>query len=97
MLSNSVISEATSSVNKENSESTAVDFQEQHRIVPEKSSTDGKSELSTEVNSKLLDAVVARDDDATLDEFTVILIQATIRGFLVCTFTKLSFKLYQVP
>ncbi|XP_022852988.1 protein IQ-DOMAIN 32-like [Olea europaea var. sylvestris] len=82
VLSNSVISEATSSVNKENSESTAVDFQEQHRIVPEKSSTDGKSELSTEVNSKLLDAVVARDDDATLDEFTVILIQAAIRGFL---------------
>lgn len=82
VLSNSVISEATSSANKENSESTAVDFQEQHKSIPGKSLTDGKSELSTEVNSKLLDAVVARDDDATLDEFNVILIQAAIRGFL---------------
>ncbi|CAI9755897.1 unnamed protein product [Fraxinus pennsylvanica] len=82
VLSNSVISEATSSANKETSESTAVDFQEKHKSVPEKSSTDGKSELSTEVNSKLLDAVVARDDDATLNEFNVILIQAAIRGFL---------------
>ncbi|KAI3464867.1 hypothetical protein Pfo_021530 [Paulownia fortunei] len=91
VLSNSVISEAPSSANKETPESTAVNFQVQPDLtVPEKTSviqwTEEKTELSAQLDSKLSDTLAAREDDcranATLDEPSIIIIQAAIRGLL---------------
>ncbi|KAK4429348.1 protein IQ-DOMAIN 32 [Sesamum alatum] len=120
VLSNSVISEAPSSANKENPESTAVDFHVQSdltapektpavqlveektelstqlssklsdTIPPEKTPAvqlvEEKTELSTQLSSKLSDTIPDKEDDcgayATVDESSIILIQAAIRGLL---------------
>ncbi|KAI3460374.1 hypothetical protein Pfo_017037 [Paulownia fortunei] len=91
VLSNTVISEAPSSANKESPESTAADLQAQPNLtVPEKTSviqwTEQKNELSAQMDSKLSDIIAAREDDcradATLDESSIILIQTAIRGYL---------------
>ncbi|KAL0360581.1 UNVERIFIED_CONTAM: protein IQ-DOMAIN 32 [Sesamum radiatum] len=91
VLSNSVISEAPSSANKENPESTAVDFHVQPDLTaPEKTPVvqlvEEKIELSTQLSSKLSDTVPDKEDDcgayATVDESSIIVIQAAIRGLL---------------
>ncbi|XP_011083501.1 protein IQ-DOMAIN 32 [Sesamum indicum] len=91
VLSNSVISEAPSSANKENPDSTAVDFHVQPDLTaPEKTPAvqlvEEKTELSTQLSSKLSDTIPDKEDDcgayATVDESSVIIIQAAIRGLL---------------
>ncbi|XP_012835738.1 PREDICTED: protein IQ-DOMAIN 32 [Erythranthe guttata] len=94
VLSNSVTSEAPSSVNKENPESAAANVQAQPDLtVPEKNSVvqwaDEKAELSAQVESKLAETIEtvapSKDDcgaDATFDEPSVVTIQAAIRGLL---------------
>ncbi|KAL6506749.1 hypothetical protein OROHE_022581 [Orobanche hederae] len=91
VLSNSVSSEAPSSANKENPESPAIDFQLQpDSNVPEKTSviqlTEEKTELPAQLDSELADTRSAVQDNckenATLDEPTIIIIQAAIRRLL---------------
>ncbi|KAG8377893.1 hypothetical protein BUALT_Bualt08G0080900 [Buddleja alternifolia] len=106
VLSNTVISEAPSSVNKESPESTAVNSQLQpdltvlektvpEKTVPEKTVsektsvvqwTEEKTELSAQQGSKLSDIIAPREEeskpDAILDESSIIVIQAAIRGLL---------------
>ncbi|KAK6115252.1 hypothetical protein DH2020_007521 [Rehmannia glutinosa] len=91
VLSNSVISEAPSSANKENPESPAVNFQVQPDLsVPEKTPviqwTEEKTELPAQPESKLSDTLAAIEDDckadAILDEPSIIIIQASIRRLL---------------
>ncbi|KAH6780183.1 hypothetical protein C2S52_011420 [Perilla frutescens var. hirtella] len=91
VLSNTIISEAPSSTGKDSPESTAALQVQPNLTVPEKASviqwTDEKDSLSTQVNSNLSDISAAKEDDcsvnATVNESTVILIQAAIRGYLV--------------
>ncbi|KAL6511834.1 hypothetical protein OROGR_021431 [Orobanche gracilis] len=91
VLSNSVSSEAPSSANKENPESPAIDFQLQRdSTVPEKTSViqlaEEKIELPAQLDSKLADTLSAVHDNckenATIDEPTIIIIQAAIRRLL---------------
>ncbi|KAL2468271.1 Protein IQ-DOMAIN 32 [Forsythia ovata] len=91
VLSNTVISEAASSVNKESPEPTTVNFQvEPNLTIPERTSaiqlTDDKTGLSTQASPKLSDFITTREDDtganAIPDESVVIVIQAAIRRFL---------------
>ncbi|KAL0351789.1 UNVERIFIED_CONTAM: protein IQ-DOMAIN 32 [Sesamum calycinum] len=101
VLSNSVISEAPSSANKENPESTAVDFHVQPDLTaPEKTPAvqlveektpavqlvEEKTELSTQLSSNVSETVPDKEDDcrtyATVDESSIIVIQAAIRGLL---------------
>ncbi|KAK4390765.1 protein IQ-DOMAIN 32 [Sesamum angolense] len=91
VLSNSVISEAPSSANKENPESTAVDFHVQPDLTaPEKTPAvqlvEEKTELSTPLSSNVSETVPDKEDDcgtyATVDESSIIVIQAAIRGLL---------------
>ena len=98
MLSNTVISETTSSGNKESPESAILDhIPPANSTVPEKisviQSTDEKPQLSTLENPKVTETVVAAEKDSKFDvnpeEPVVIVIQAAVRGFLVFTFSKL--------
>lgn len=106
MLSSTAISESSSSPYKESSDSTAANLQVQPSfIVPEKNPViqwkEEKCDLSAQTNTKPSDVLVAREDDcradATLDESSIILIQSTIRGYLVglctlCYFLLCSYK-----
>jgi hypothetical protein len=98
VLSNTVISETTSSGNKESPESAILDhIPPANSTVPEKisviQSTDEKTQLSTLENPKVTETVVAAEKDSKFDvnpeEPVVIVIQAAIRGFLVFSFSKL--------
>ncbi|KAL3639092.1 hypothetical protein CASFOL_016999 [Castilleja foliolosa] len=89
VLSNSVSSETPPSVNKESPELPAVSFQVQpDSTVPEKTSiiqlTEEKPELIAQLDSKLSDNIEDVDckADSTLDEPSVIIIQASIRRLL---------------
>ncbi|KAL6493052.1 hypothetical protein OROGR_032811 [Orobanche gracilis] len=91
LLSNSVSLEAPISANKENPESPAIDFQLQpDSTVPKKTSViqlaEEKTQLPAQLDSKLADTLSAVQDNckenATLDEPTIIIIQAAIRRLL---------------
>ncbi|XP_059459840.1 protein IQ-DOMAIN 32 isoform X2 [Corylus avellana] len=91
VLSNTVISETTSSGNKESPESAILDhIPPANSTVPEKisviQSTDEKPQLSTLENPKVTETAVAAEKDSKFDvnpeEPVVIVIQAAIRGFL---------------
>ncbi|XP_051124131.1 protein IQ-DOMAIN 32-like [Andrographis paniculata] len=92
ILSNSVTTEVPASENKEIPDSTAVNFQVQPDLTtPEKPSvvhlTEEKNVLSTQLDIKVPDNLSgAKEDDsgadATLDEPSIIVIQAAIRGLL---------------
>ncbi|CAA0841197.1 Protein IQ-DOMAIN 32 [Striga hermonthica] len=91
VLSNTVGSEAPSSVNKENPESPAVNFSAHADFTaPEKPSviqlTEEKAELPTQLGSKLSETQSEVEDDCkkntTLDEPSIIIIQAAIRRLL---------------
>ncbi|KAL3840242.1 hypothetical protein ACJIZ3_024833 [Penstemon smallii] len=91
VLSNTVNSEAPSSANKGSPESTAVNVQTLPNLsVPEKTSvitwTEEKTELSAQPEPNVSDIMASREDDcrsdATLDESSIIFIQAAIRGLL---------------
>ncbi|GLT71812.1 hypothetical protein SLA2020_438050 [Shorea laevis] len=91
VLSNTVISETTSSGNKESPESAIIDhIPPANSTVPEKisviQSTDEKPQLSTLENPKVTETAVAAEKDSKFDvnreESVVIVIQAAIRGFL---------------
>ncbi|KAL3640955.1 hypothetical protein CASFOL_015923 [Castilleja foliolosa] len=96
VLSNSASSETPPSANKGNPESPAVSFQVQPDLtVPEKTSTiqltkekpeltEEKPELPAQLVSKLSDTLEDFDckSDSTLDESSVIIIQASIRRLL---------------
>ncbi|KAF8410484.1 hypothetical protein HHK36_003013 [Tetracentron sinense] len=91
VLSNTVISESPSAGSKESPESTTIDFHAQAKPpVPEKISvsqwTDETTQLSTAVNSKVSDNLIAPENASKIDvnpeESIVIVIQAAIRGIL---------------
>ncbi|KAJ9186482.1 hypothetical protein P3X46_002050 [Hevea brasiliensis] len=91
VLSNTVITEAAYSANKESSESASLNFQSPDTsTVPEKISiiqcTDEKPQLSTFSDAKVSETIVFSKDesevDAQLEESVVIVIQAAVRGFL---------------
>ncbi|GER57047.1 IQ domain-containing protein [Striga asiatica] len=91
VLSNTVGSEAPSSVNKENPDSPAVKFSEQADFTAaEKPSvihlTEEKAELPTQLDSKLSETQSEVEDDCkkdtTFDEPSIIIIQAAIRRLL---------------
>ncbi|XP_073032802.1 protein IQ-DOMAIN 32 isoform X1 [Primulina eburnea] len=93
VLSNTIISEAPSSVKKESPESADVNFLMQSNLTnPEKSSAiqwkEEKTELSAQPNIKLSDTIPDNLDDSdssadtTYDESSIIVIQAAIRRSL---------------
>ncbi|KAJ9166001.1 hypothetical protein P3X46_020806 [Hevea brasiliensis] len=91
VLSNTIITEASYSANKESTESASLNFQSPDTsTVPDKISviqcTDEKPHLSTFADSKVSETfVVAMDEsevDAQLEESVVIVIQAAVRGCL---------------
>ncbi|XP_073118485.1 protein IQ-DOMAIN 32 [Henckelia pumila] len=90
VLSNTIISEAPSSVKKDSPESTDGNFLMQPNLtIPEKSSVierkEEKTELSAQPNLKLSDTILDNVDDsdssadATHDESSIIVIQSAIR------------------
>lgn len=98
MLSNTVISETTSSGNKESPESAILDhIPPANSTVPEKisviQSTDEKPHVLSLENPKVTETAVDAENDSEFDvnpeESVVIVIQAAIRGFLVFSFSKL--------
>ncbi|KAG2692713.1 hypothetical protein I3760_08G065600 [Carya illinoinensis] len=91
VLSNTVISETPSSGNKENPESATLNHPlPANSTVPEKvsviQSTGEKPQLSTSVNPKVIETIVAAENESTpdvnLEESVVIVIQTAIRGFM---------------
>ncbi|KAI3432027.1 uncharacterized protein J3R85_007691 [Psidium guajava] len=91
VLSNSAISETSAPATKEIPESEDVNFKTgTDADVPQKVSaiqcTDEKPQLSAPMDAKVSEAVVAAEPETvatfSVDEATVIFIQATIRGFL---------------
>ncbi|KAL8098446.1 hypothetical protein AgCh_031266 [Apium graveolens] len=91
VLSNTVISEVPSSLNKESPESVSVDYQTQAKAcLPEKSSemqwTEEMPQLPASLNSKFFEPVAVANVDAKLeiqpDESVVTVIQTAIRRFL---------------
>lgn len=91
MLSNSVVSEAPSSANKEIPDNTAINFSVQPDVnAPEKTSvvngTGDKVQLTSQLDSKLSATIDIKEDksrDATNDESSIVIIQAAVRGLLV--------------
>lgn len=93
MLSNTVITETSSSSNKESPQTVAANLETQPTpTVQEKTSvampcTEEIPQLPTSVNSKVCDTRVAKEDDklphVNPDESVIVVIQASIRGFLV--------------
>lgn len=92
MLSNSAISETSAPATKDIPESADVNFKTgTDSDVPQKVSAiqcaDEKPQLSAPMDAKVSETVVAAEpetvDTFSVDEATVIFIQATIRGFLV--------------
>lgn len=93
MLSNTVISETPLSAKKESPETADVNYQPPNNSsVPEKISMieciDEKPQLSTPVELKVSETIVVTDTeskhDSIPDESVVTVIQAAVRGFLVC-------------
>ncbi|KAG7966745.1 hypothetical protein I3843_08G064100 [Carya illinoinensis] len=91
VLSNTVISETPSSGNKEKPESATLNHPlPANSTVPEKvsviQSTGEKPQLSTSVNPKVIETIVAAENESTpdvnLEESVVIVIQTAIRGFM---------------
>ncbi|XP_010263935.1 PREDICTED: protein IQ-DOMAIN 32-like [Nelumbo nucifera] len=91
VLSNTVMSEAPSTGNKESPESTTIDFHPPTNLtVPEKISVsqgaDEPPQLSTTTSPKVPDPLIASDDvskvDPNLEESVAIFIQTAIRGYL---------------
>jgi hypothetical protein len=92
VLSNTVITETSSSSNKESPQTVAANLETQPTpTVQEKTSvampcTEEIPQLPTSVNSKVCDTRVAKEDDklphVNPDESVIVVIQASIRGFL---------------
>lgn len=93
VLSNTVITETPSSVNKEISECASINFQSlpEPNVVEKICTTkfsDEKPQLSSMENSEVPETIVTETEgkvDANLLESVVVIIQASIRGYLVCS------------
>jgi len=98
VLSNTVITtETTSSANKETSEYPSISFQSsaEPNVVVEKICTtdfcNEKPQLSSDVCSEMPETIVTETEskvDVNPPESAVIIIQASIRGYLVCFFSE---------
>ena len=92
MLSNTVITETPSSTNKESSECTSINCQPvaETNVVEKIYTTnvyDEKPQLSSLASSQIPETIVTEAEskvDVDPPESVVIIIQAAIRGFLVC-------------